>query len=322
MPHSAGQALSCHLPPLPVPVFPKLDSCPLCFLSSCSLFPSHFLSNLSLLLVFVRPFVPKRPVCQWQMLLCSDAVHLVLTLQSPAFQSALAPLAFTEAAWPSSGCPDYLLVAPVSKPDRLCPHLPALPSVLALGQALILDVGELLTAIPPAPCRPHPAAVWLPWVWPHGPAMEGGSFLPDARLQELCPRVSSTDIPQGEGRGQWQSAVVASPTLCQEEREKGTGMEKGRRRMGKREKWSRKESENRTHTAAGLLQDHARLWLGCQAHVVSPTKPIKEGPSGTSTREGTLPPWGRGFLGWQQDIIWNSTKSVTFHLFFFKKIHF
>lgn len=67
------------------------------------------------------------------------------------------------------------------------------------------------------------------------------------------------------------------------------------------------------HTASGLLQDHTRLWLGCQAQVVTPTKPLKKGPNGTSTREGILPPWGKGFLGWQQNIVWNSTKSVTFH---------
>lgn len=235
--HCAG-----HLPPFPAPLFPKLSSCPFCFLSSCSLFSSHFLSSLSFLSVFVRHSVPKEPICQWQMLLCSDTVHLVLTLQSPAFPRALAPLAFTGAAWPCSGCPDsvsWWLQFPNQTGCVLTVRLFPLSSHLGCGRAPHCH----------SPCRPHPDALFgcygsghmaLLWREAHSYQNPGSRNYASRSAAQTFPRV-----------GAWpgHSAVVASPTLCQEgRREKGIGKEKGRSGMGKREKWSPKEGENRTHT--------------------------------------------------------------------------
>lgn len=107
-----------------------------------------------------------------------------------------------------------LLVAPVSKPDWLCPHRPTLPSVLA---SWMWESSSLPFPLPPS----SRCSVWLLWVWPYGPAMEGGSFLPESRLQELCFKVCSTDIPQSRGMARAQcSGCLAHPLPRRKERKR------------------------------------------------------------------------------------------------------
>lgn len=252
----------------------------------------HFLSNWSLLFLL--------GVCKT---LGSERAHLPVA-GAPVFR--LSP---SRVDMPVAGFPKHphtsgievprlcLLVAPVFKPDWLCPRLPALPSIWALGQASALDAGEHLTAVPPAAlvqllCV---AAAGLPW-WEAHPYQKPG-------LLGSCPRVSSTDSPvRGDG---WPvaegSGCLAHPLSSRKEkREKGTAMENGRRG-----KWSYKEAEDRNLTplppSCGTPAGPHKALAGVPGPWGCPHQTHEEGPGGACMREATLPSWGRGLLGRQQD---------------------